>query len=82
MTALQPGITTTLTDHIRQTGVKDTLAQPIIDNLVKLGQNLRKATPDRAAHSPDEVLSILTAELKKAQGLGGVMNPLVDMDGE
>ncbi|KAF7980223.1 hypothetical protein HWV62_39337 [Athelia sp. TMB] len=81
VTALQPAAATTLTDSMRLTGVKDTLAQPVIDNLVKLGQNLRKAAPNRAAHTPDEVLSILTAELKKAQGLGAVMNPLVDMDG-
>lgn len=82
MTALQPAVTTTLTDAVRNSGVKDTLAQPIIENLVKLGQSLRKATPDRAAHTPDEVLSILTEELKKSHSQGRVMNPLIDMDGE
>lgn len=67
---------------LQSSQTKDTLAQPIIDNLVKLGQNLRKAAPDRAAHTPDKVLSILTEELKKVHGLGAVMNPWIDMDGK
>lgn len=82
MTALQPAVATTLTDAVRQSGVKDSLAQPIIENLVKLGQNLWKATPDCAAHTPDEVPSILADELKKAHSGGGVMNSLIDMDGK
>ncbi|KII83511.1 hypothetical protein PLICRDRAFT_58403 [Plicaturopsis crispa FD-325 SS-3] len=82
MTALQPNVSTALADAVRQSGVKDSLAQPIIERLVKIGQDLRKATPDRAAHTPDEVQSILTDELRKAQGLGsGIMNPLLAMDG-
>lgn len=81
MTALQPAASTSLTDAVRASGVKDTISQPIIDNLVKLGQTLRKATPDRAAHSPDEVLAILTEELKQAHSCGRVMNPLIDMNG-
>jgi hypothetical protein len=49
---------------------------------VKLGQQLRKNNPERAAYTPDEVQSILTDELKRAQGLGnGILNPLMDMDG-
>lgn len=71
-----------MTDAVRESGVKDSLAQPIIDNLVKLGQDLRKSVPDRQAHSPDEVQAILTDELRKAQGLGsGIINPLLAMDG-
>lgn len=70
MTVLQPAVTTTLTDAVQTSGVKDSLAQPVINDLVKLGQNLRKATPDCAAHTPDEVLSILTDELKKAHSAG------------
>ncbi|KAF7967502.1 hypothetical protein HWV62_34048 [Athelia sp. TMB] len=81
MTALQPNVVTSLTDAVRKSGVKDAMAQPIIDNLVKLGQDLRKASPDRAAHSPDEVLSILADELAKAHQQGGVLNPLVNMGG-
>ncbi|KAJ7256585.1 hypothetical protein C8J57DRAFT_1649924 [Mycena rebaudengoi] len=56
LTALEPNIATTLTEAIRLSGIKDTLAQPIIDSLVKMGQDLRKANPDGSAHSPDELL--------------------------
>lgn len=73
---------TTLTDAVRKSGIKDAHAQPIIDNLVKLGQDLRKSSPDRVAYTPDEVLAILTDELKSAQSLGRVMNPLIDMEGK
>ena len=83
MLALQPNVATALTEAVRESGTKDTLAQPVIDHLVKLGQELRKASPTRAAYAPDEVLSILTEELKKEQVKGqGILNPLVSMDGE
>lgn len=83
MTSLQPNVATTLTEAVRQTGIKDTMAQPVIDHLVKLGADLRKASPTRAAHTPDEVMSILTEELLKAQGKGaGIINPLTSMDGK
>jgi hypothetical protein len=81
-TALQPAVTTTLTEAVRTSGTKDALAQPVIDNLVKLGQQLRKNNPERTAYTPDEVQSILTDELKRAQGRGkGIINPLMDMEG-
>ncbi|KAF7965722.1 hypothetical protein HWV62_42165 [Athelia sp. TMB] len=81
MTALQPFVATTLTEAARKSGVKDSLAQPIIDHLVKLGQELRKASPEQAARSPDEIMTILADELAKAHQQGGVLNPLVNMDG-
>ncbi|KAJ6578993.1 hypothetical protein B0H10DRAFT_2443555 [Mycena sp. CBHHK59/15] len=82
LTALEPNIATTLTEAVRLSGVKDALAQPIIDILVKMGQDLRKANPDGTAHSPDEIQTILTEELKKHQRQGeGITNPLFDMDG-
>ncbi|KAF8181413.1 hypothetical protein K438DRAFT_2169421, partial [Mycena galopus ATCC 62051] len=82
LTSLEPNIATTLTDAVRLSGVKDMLAQPIIDSLVKMGQDLRKANPDGSAHSPDEVQAILTEELIKHQKTGeGITNPLFDMDG-
>lgn len=83
LTALEPNIASTLTDAVRQSGIKDALAQPIIDILVKMGQDLRKANPDSSTYSPDEVQTILTEELKKHQQQGeGITNPLFDMDGE
>ncbi|KAJ7798132.1 hypothetical protein B0H14DRAFT_3546008 [Mycena olivaceomarginata] len=82
LTALEPNIATTLTEAVRSSGVKDALAQPIIDSLVKMGMDLRKANPEGSSHSPDEVQAILTEELKKHQLQGeGITNPLFDMDG-
>ncbi|KAJ7670498.1 hypothetical protein B0H14DRAFT_3102396 [Mycena olivaceomarginata] len=82
LTALEPNIATTLTEAVRASGVKDALAQPIIDMLVKMGQDLRKANPNGSSFSPDEVQMILTEELKKHQQVGaGITNPLFDMDG-
>ncbi|KAJ7262385.1 hypothetical protein C8J57DRAFT_1719333 [Mycena rebaudengoi] len=82
LTALEPNISTTLAEAVRLSGIKDTLAQPIIDSLVKMGQDLRKANPDGSSYSPDEVQTILTEELKKHQQRGeGITNPLFDMDG-
>lgn len=82
MTSLQPNVATTLAEAVRETGIKDALAQPVINHLVKLGAELRKASPTRSAHTPDEVMTILTEELLKAQGKGaGILNPLNSMDG-
>lgn len=81
ITELQPSVVTTLADVARKSGVKDTMAQPVIDKLVKLGQDLRKATPKQAACSPDEVTAILTDELTKELQRGSVLNPLINMDG-
>ncbi|KAJ6458275.1 hypothetical protein C8R45DRAFT_1221656 [Mycena sanguinolenta] len=83
LTALEPNIATTLTEAVRSSGIKDALAQPIIDSLVKMGQDLRKVNPEGSAYSPDEVQTILTEELKKHQLQGeGITNPLFDMDGK
>ncbi|KAJ6626754.1 hypothetical protein B0H10DRAFT_2161530 [Mycena sp. CBHHK59/15] len=82
LTALEPNVATTLTEAVRASGVKDSLAQPIIDLLVKMGQDLCKANPDGSSYSPAEVQTILTEELKKHQQKGeGITNPLFDMDG-
>lgn len=83
-TALQPNVVTTLSDAVRSSGIKDAMAQPIIESLVKLGQQLRKNSPDQVAYSPDEVCSILLQELKSKTGEGGAggMNPLLHMDGQ
>ncbi|KAJ6632455.1 hypothetical protein B0H10DRAFT_1770681 [Mycena sp. CBHHK59/15] len=81
LTSLEPSVATTLIEAVRLSGIKDTLAQPIIDSLVKMGQDLRKANPDGSSYSPDEVQTILTEELKKHQQKGGgITNPLFDMD--
>ncbi|KAJ6621770.1 hypothetical protein B0H10DRAFT_1945050 [Mycena sp. CBHHK59/15] len=70
LTAFEPNVATTLTEAVRASGVKDALAQPIIDLLIKMGQDLRKPNPDGTSHSPDEIQTILTEELKKHQQKG------------
>lgn len=80
--ALQPAVSTTLMEAVHSLGTKDALAQPVIDNVVKLGLQLQKNNLECAAYTPNEVQSILTDELKCAQGLGnGILNLLIDMDG-
>ena len=83
MTALKPNVATTLSDAVSGSGIKDTFAQPIIERLVKLGQQLRKGSADGSMLSPGDVLTNLTEELKKihASSGGAVMNPLLHMPG-
>ncbi|KAJ6608562.1 hypothetical protein B0H10DRAFT_1815561 [Mycena sp. CBHHK59/15] len=54
---LKPNVATTLTEAVRLSGVKDSLAQPIIDLLVKMGQDLRKANLEGSSYSPDEFIT-------------------------
>ena len=83
MTALEPNVATTLSDAISGSGIKDMIAQPIIERLVKLGQQLRKGSSDGSTLSPGDVLTNLTEELKTihASSGGAVMNPLLHMPG-
>lgn len=80
MTALEPGVTKPLAEAVRDSGIKDALAQPIIDRLVKMGQELRRADPGKSALAPDKVQAILLEELKKAGP--GCINPLLSADGK
>jgi hypothetical protein len=50
MMALQPNVATTLIEAVWESGVKDALAQPIIDHLVKLSQELRKVSLTHVAY--------------------------------
>ncbi|KAJ6530486.1 hypothetical protein DFH09DRAFT_1093532 [Mycena vulgaris] len=78
--ALEPNIATILTETVCLSGVKDVFLQPIIDILVKMGQDLQKANPEGSLYSPDEIQTILTEELKKHQQRDeGITNPLFDM---
>ncbi|KAF8158144.1 hypothetical protein B0H34DRAFT_782741 [Crassisporium funariophilum] len=55
----KPNVATALSDGVKETGIKDALAQPIIDNLVKLGAQLRKTAPgcvDISQDTPTEIL--------------------------
>ena len=82
MTALEPNVATTLSDTISGSGIKDLFAQPIIERLIKLGQQLRKGSGDGSTLSPSDVLTNLTEELKAIHASSGaVMNPLLHMPG-
>ena len=83
MTALEPNVMTTLNDAVSGSGIKDLFSQPIIERLIKLGQQLRKGSGDGSMLSPGDVLANLTEELKKihASSGGAVMNPLLHMPG-
>ncbi|KAJ7674195.1 hypothetical protein B0H17DRAFT_946753 [Mycena rosella] len=50
---------------VRASGVKDALAQPIINIIVKMGQDLRKANPDGSSYSPDEPETVLGIDMHK-----------------
>ncbi|EIW74161.1 hypothetical protein CONPUDRAFT_170321, partial [Coniophora puteana RWD-64-598 SS2] len=80
--AKEPGATTKLTELSRTSGIKDMVAQPILESVIKLGQNLRKSSPGQAAYTPNEIEAILTEEIKKARSSSrGGINPLIEMDG-
>jgi len=83
MVALEPNVATTLSDTISGSSIKDVFAQPIIERLIKLGQQLRKGSADGSMLSPGNVLTNLMEELKKihASSGGAVMNPLLHMPG-
>ena len=82
MLAFEPNIATRLIETSRDTGVEDPVAQSIIDQLVKLGQQLRQsATPEQASRSPAEIEAILREELRAAVDNGKIYNPLLDMEG-
>ncbi|KAG8726155.1 hypothetical protein FRC10_007423, partial [Ceratobasidium sp. 414] len=61
------------------TGVKDALAQPVIDSLLELGKSLRKpAAKGAPCQAPSEINGILQQELQLAQD--HCVNPLLSMD--
>ncbi|KAG9089001.1 hypothetical protein FRC06_001747, partial [Ceratobasidium sp. 370] len=64
----------------RDTGVKDALAQPVIDRLLDLGKSLRKpAAKGTPCQAPSEIGGVLQRELQLARD--HCVNPLLSMDG-
>ncbi|EIW74429.1 hypothetical protein CONPUDRAFT_160132 [Coniophora puteana RWD-64-598 SS2] len=79
--AYESGASTKLAESSRASGVKDPIAQPILDSMIKIGQEIRKNNPHRVAKAtPEEVQALLDAELRKARSRGSVINPLLQMD--
>ncbi|KDQ15035.1 hypothetical protein BOTBODRAFT_109086 [Botryobasidium botryosum FD-172 SS1] len=81
MWGLDPGATSTLEGMVRDSGVKDSLAHPTIEGMIRLGIDLRRRVPGITAKSPEEVWELLNAELNKKGGADGMINPLLDIDG-
>lgn len=78
------GTTSGLKKLVTATGTKDTLAQPLIDLLIRRSSELREAQhPDnssRPAYTTDEIQDILAAELS-SRAETGISNPNLQMKG-
>ncbi|KAF7790927.1 hypothetical protein EIP86_001886 [Pleurotus ostreatoroseus] len=78
--ATQAGGEKLVKESMTATGVKDSLANSIIQRLIAMGKALRRSTPTRKALSKEIVNQILSAELEKFPE-GARMNPLLSMPG-
>lgn len=65
---------------ITNSGVKDSFAMPVLNQLIAKGKILRHATPMRKALSPEAVNKELYDELMKKTDVP-LQNPLLDMEG-
>ncbi|KAF8599820.1 hypothetical protein BDV93DRAFT_534000 [Ceratobasidium sp. AG-I] len=78
--AVLPRMGQKIGEHARDTGIKDSLAQSVIDRLLELGKELREPLQDGNRRSPAEIQKILRKELESARDKGCV-NPLLEMGG-
>ena len=62
---------------VRESGVKDTIAQPILECLTQIGNELQ------ATQNTNQVTvqAVLAEELKQLKVQGPIRNPLLDMNG-
>jgi hypothetical protein len=81
MRALTPNSRTALEKMIREAGVKDLIAQPIIECLTQLGNELWSQRRLRAL-SAEDVQNSLKEELSRMKSLGPIHNPLLEMPGK
>ncbi|CEL62718.1 hypothetical protein RSOLAG1IB_05075 [Rhizoctonia solani AG-1 IB] len=77
---LKPRMITKVKEDITATGIKDPVAQPLIDRLLALGRDLLKPDKNGILRSPEEILEIMQTEVDNARNIG-FMNPLLDMEG-
>lgn len=78
--ATKPKMIQRIKDRARDTGIKDSLAQPVIDRLLDLGKSLQKPAPGVTQRTAAEIEGILLKELEDAKQKG-CLNPLLDMEG-
>lgn len=67
-------------DRARDTGIKDPMAQLVVERLIDLGKSLQKPSGTAPYRSPDEIEGLLRQELASARNVM-YMNPLLDMEG-
>lgn len=79
--AIKPKMIQKIKNHARDTGVKDSMAQLVIDNLLELGKRLRNPPAGVPRRSPREVEATLQNELKLARA-NNCINPLLSMPGK
>jgi hypothetical protein len=75
---MKPNSKTTLDGLVKEAGVKDAFAQPLLDALVQLSNTLWNSD-DGITYST--LQDLLTAELRRMKSLGPIHNPLLDMKG-
>jgi len=78
MRALAPNSHTALEKMVCEARVKDSVAQPIIECLVTLGNEVWKR---QGTMSSEGIQEVLNAELRRLKALGPIQNPLLEMNG-
>ncbi|KAF8694557.1 hypothetical protein RHS03_08166, partial [Rhizoctonia solani] len=77
--ALKPRMIQKVKDHVSDSGIKDPVAQPLIDRILTLGKDLLKADENGSCRPAQEVEDILKVEVATARK-NGYINPLLDME--
>ncbi|KZS91320.1 hypothetical protein SISNIDRAFT_394712, partial [Sistotremastrum niveocremeum HHB9708] len=78
--SLERGAETHIKDHMSKTGVKDTLAHPLITRLVQLGKAYRKPEPDKVPKPAEEIRQLLLDE-RDFHDWQALHNSFLDADG-
>ncbi|CUA75716.1 Dynein heavy chain, cytoplasmic [Rhizoctonia solani] len=76
---LKPRMIQKVKDHVSDSGIKDPIAQPLIDRLLALGKDLLKPDSSGFRRTVQEVEDILKVEVATARRVG-FMSPLLDME--
>ena len=82
MRAIDPNASRSALDKlVRDAGIKDTLAQPIIESLLQLGHELCNQETEVGRLSAKRIQELLNEELRRISLQGPIQNPLLDMEG-
>lgn len=77
MRALQPNSQTALERMVRESGVKDVIAQPILEILKRLSNELYSSST--ASHV--DIQKALSNKLREMKAQGSIQNPFLEMKG-